>query len=70
MDHIIRNTIQNIKLGKIYSYRYVLKFENSNDNYLNNGEIVLLEHVSQLTVNLGKTINYCKAYTKLTLKVI
>lgn len=54
MEHIIRNTIQNIKLGKIYSNRCVSKFENLNNNYLNNGEIALLEHVSQLTVNLGK----------------
>lgn len=48
MEHFIQNTILNIKSGKIYSYSLECLW------YDNNGEIDLLKHVPQITVNLGK----------------
>lgn len=56
MGYIIRNTIQNIKSGKVYSYSYIIY------GMINNGEIDLLEHVPQITVNLGKTKDCCLTY--------
>lgn len=46
MEHFIQNTILNIKSGKIHSLECLW--------YDNNGEIDLLKHVPQITVNLGK----------------
>lgn len=45
MGYIIRNTILNIKSGKVYSYSLECLW------YVINGEIDLLEHVQQIIGN-------------------
>lgn len=48
MGYIIRNTILNIKSGKVYSYSLECLW------YVINGEIDLLEHVQQIIGNFGE----------------